>query len=887
MDPVVIAAEALFGAVFVAAVVQYLRRPDGLRLWVALVFLPLALIFALQIARSLSLPVPAAASVAAGVLLFAQPVFTLGLVSQVRPIPRFLIPGSIVVLVGSIGVALLPMLAGGQADRTFVVVAAVAFGVIELIAAGYLAADARRRRGPIRVRMWFGAGATALLGLALLVAVGGVGDGQIGAFAQVVSRISALLAAAGYVVAFMPPLPLRRAFQATATIGFLRRLVSRSEDSVEAIWADYADVARGVSGCATVVIQALDGESAVIMAVSGLEDGSAFVGRRMPRARLEGVLGGAGPAGEQDAAQVGGLAEELAQVAGARFVSVVRLDDGASDQPTAAILLSVGRSLFHASALDLLAVLGDQSAVIAERRAVFAAQEALTSQLAQTVEALRIASQAKSDFLASMSHELRTPLSAILGFSDLMREEPRDGDSVRVPVGWIEHVHRGGEHLLALINDVLDLAKVEAGRLDLQFEPIDLPSAVAESVNGLRPLAERKSLTIEALVEPITLVADRGRLRQVLYNLLSNAIKFTPPDGRVTVAGAVADGRLHLGVTDTGVGIAAEDLGAVFDEFRQVGDFAERQEGTGLGLALSRRLVEAHGGRIELESTVGSGSTFTIVMPLSPTTPVTERTRDAAPPPVAAAASSGRPAVLVIEDDASAVRLLREYLAPVGYDVRIATDGEAGLAAARAEKPAAVLLDILLPGIDGWEVLRRMRNDPVLRDVPVVILTVVDERDVGLALGAVDYLVKPVSRDALLACLARHVAPPSGDHRVKVLAVDDDPTALALILGALEPEGFEVVLSDGGRDALERTADVMPDVVVCDLIMPDVDGFDVVAGLKRDPRTADVPILVYTAKELTPDDKVRLNGQIAGILVKGPDGKAALLAWLSRAAAQA
>ena len=884
MDPVTVAAEVLFGAVFVAATIQYIRRPDALRLWIALVFLPLALLFVVQVARLLALPVPAAVSISAGLLLFAQPVFTLALVHQVRPIPRFVFLASIAVLAGSLAAAALPALAGGQPNRIFVLIAALAFGAIELVAAGYLATDARRRRGATAWRVWSAAAATALLGIALLIATGGLAGGADAEQTTAVSRIAALLAAIGYVVAFMPPPSARRIIQAGATVDFLRRLVARGGESVDAIWAEFADLARGLSGSTAVVVGGLDEERAGILAMSGEAVSAGLAPQEPTRADLEDLLELAGH-GERRSSQLSGFLAELAERAGAAYASVVRLDQGTAPHEAVVVLLSRGRSLFHHSDLELLATLGGQSAVVAERRGVLANQETLAAQLSQTVEALRIASQAKSDFLASMSHELRTPMSAILGFSDLMREEPRQGDSVLVPVEWIEHVHRGGEHLLALINDVLDLAKVEAGRLDLQLEPIDLPTAVAESVNGLRPLAERKSLTIESHVEPITLVADRGRLRQILYNLLSNAIKFTSAEGRVTVDGAVTDGRIHLSVADTGVGIAPDDLGVVFEEFRQVGDLAERQEGTGLGLALSRRLAEAHGGRIDLESTVGVGSRFTIVLPLSPPAAATERPRDAAPAVAAPARSTEPASVLVIEDDASAVRLLREYLDPVGYDVRIATDGEAGLIAARAEPPAAVLLDILLPGIDGWEVLRRMRNDPLLRDVPVVILTVVDERDVGLALGAVDYLVKPVSRDALLACLARHAAPPSSDHRVRVLAVDDDPSALALIMGALEPEGFDVVVSDGGRDALERASDVKPDVVVCDLIMPEVDGFDVVAGLKGDPRTAGVPILVYTAKDLTEDDKSRLNGQIAGILVKGPDGKAALLSWLSRAAA--
>ena len=880
MDPVAIATELLFGAVFIAAVVQLVRRPDPLRLAVALVFLPLAAIFALQIARLVLGPLPAALSVVAVLLLFAQPIFTLALVAQVRPIPRLVWVSSIVALAGTLALAGLPMLSGGTADRGFAIAAAVAFGAIELVAAGYLATDARRRRGATAWRIWAAAAATAFLGFALLIASAGSVGGSQSQLITAGSRLAALLAAIGYVVAFMPPASVRRLIQASVLVGFVNRLVARSGESVDTIWADFGDLARGLSGSAAVVIRALDGERARIVAAAGVLD---VAGRTLDRAELDALLALDPRGGERRPADLGGITAELATGVGAHFASVVRLDTGLTS-PAAVVLLSTGRSLFHSTDLELLATLGGQTAVIAERRAILADQEALTAKLAQTVDALRVASQAKSDFLASMSHELRTPLSAILGFTDLMRDEPRDGDTVRVPVEWIEHVHRGGGHLLALINDVLDLAKVEAGRLDLQLEPIDLATAVGESVNGLRPLAERKSIHLEGRVEAASVTVDRGRFRQVLYNLLSNAIKFTPSGGRVAVESAIDGDNVRLTVSDTGVGIAADDQRAVFEEFRQVGDPIERQEGTGLGLALARRLTEAHGGHIELESELGKGSRFTVVLPLTTAEAVLAAARADGPSPAKSATPGGRPSVLVIEDDTSALRLLREYLEPVGYDVQVALNGEAGLAAARGAPPAAVLLDILLPGMDGWEVLRQLRADERLADVPVVILTVVDEREIGLALGAVDYLVKPVSRDALLACLARHVPAATGGSKLKVLAVDDDPSQLALIRSALEPEGFAVVISDGGRDALDRAPDVMPDVVICDLMMPGVDGFEVVASLKRDPRTAAVPILVYTGRDLTKKDKARLNGQIEGIVLKGPDARTALLTWLSRAA---
>ena len=879
MDPVTIAAELLFGAVFITALVHFIRRPDPLRLAVALVFAPLAVIFLTQVARLVVGPLPPAVSLLAALLLFMQPVFTLALVAQVRSIPRVVWVGAIVALVGSVVLAFVPTLNGETVDQRFVLAAAVSFGAVELVAAGYLAVDARRRRGATAWRIWSAAAATALLGVALLIAsFGTVG----GAAAEVVgagSRLAALLAAIGYVVAFTPPAAVRRLIQASATVGFMNRLVALSGAAVALIWADFAELARGLSGSSAVVVRALDDERAQIVAAAGIAD---VVGRRVDRGDLEALLAVDPGAGERRPAEIGGITADLAARVDARYASVVPLQGSGFTNPAVVILLSTGRSLFHATDLELLASLGAQTAVIAEHREMLADQEALAAKLAQTVDALRVASQAKSDFLASMSHELRTPLSAILGFSDLMREEPRDGNTARVPVEWIEHVHRGGEHLLALINDVLDLAKVEAGRLDLQLEPVDVATAVAESVNGLRPLAERKSIRLESRVDGATLTLDRGRFRQVLYNLLSNAIKFTPVGGRVGVNGTISGDEVRLSVSDTGVGIAPDDVRAVFEEFRQVGNPSERQEGTGLGLALARRLTEAHGGHIELESEFGKGSCFTVVLPMTAGGAEPELTRQAMPLPDAATVAPGHSSVLIIEDDASAVRLLREYLEPVGYEVQIATDGEGGLAAARKAPPAAIILDILLPGIDGWEVLRQMRSDDRLRDVPVVILTVVDEREVGLALGAVDYLVKPVSREALLSCLARHVS--ATGRRLKVLAVDDDPSALALIRTALEPEGFDVVASGGGRDAVARASDVRPDVVICDLIMPDVDGFEVVATLKGDPRTASVPILVYTAHELTDGEKARLNGQIAGIVVKGPEAKTALLAWLSRAA---
>ncbi len=877
----------LFGLVFLGAVGEYVRRRDPVSRGVALVFSPFVVLFVSSLWRQLVGPVPGALGLVGGAFLLAQPVLALHLVSLVRTVPRRVLVGS----AGLIATTTLPLVVIRGLPTQISLVPLAAFVAVELLAAGYLLAEARRRSGPGAVRLSIAALSTGLFGATLFV----VGAGVLGPDAQTVATgvatVLALAAACGYLVAFLPPRRVQEIWQATSTVAYGRALLGRSAEPAEAIWQGFTDLASGVSGGMCFVVLPASGTGRVLartgLAVDDLPDS-------VTRADVEGVLAIAASGYELAPDRAGPLAIRLAERTGARFVSVVPLASPDAEAVPVLVILASHRSLFRASDLELLAALGGQTAVVAERRTVLADQEALTERLAATVEALRNASQAKSDFLASMSHELRTPLSAILGFSELMRGEETQGDSVQVPLEWVEHIHTGGEHLLALINDVLDLAKVEAGRLELTVEPLDLDAAVAEVVNGIRPLADRKRLRLTAAPTGLVVGADRGRLRQILYNLLSNAIKYTPDDGAVAVEAGEDGDELWLAVVDTGIGIAPEDQAMVFDEFRQVGDDVGRSGGTGLGLALTKRLVEAHGGRITLDSAPGQGSRFTVHLApaaadqadAAAVAPATRR-QPARVGPIrrdpASAGAAGNPEVLVIEDDPSALRLLREYLEPVGYVVRSAPDGEAGLAEARRRTPAAVILDVLLPRLDGWEVLRRLKEDEALRDVPVIIVTVVDEREVGLALGAVDYLVKPVQREALLASLDRlRQASPSPTETVRVLAVDDEPAAVALIRAALEPEGFEVVEALGGREALARARSEPIDVVVCDLVMPDIDGFEVIGELKRDSRTADIPILVCTAHELTDADKARLNGQIMGIVVKGSDAREGLREWLGR-----
>jgi signal transduction histidine kinase/CheY-like chemotaxis protein len=862
--------ELLFALVFIAVLVDYLRRRDPLSRDLVAVFGSVAALFVVQLIGFVFGATPPWLAAASGLLILAQPLFTLRLTARLRSIPRAVLA---VAFVGYLATAVPLFLLPRPLPVVLTLGAIGVFSITEFMAAGYLAAEARNRTGAARFRLVLAAGATALFAVALLTAgAGAIGAGDLGA---ALARIVAFLAALGYAIAFLPSGPLARVWQGMAAYRYVLAMLQTGkeadgEDKSAAIWRRFAEIAQEIAGADGAAIVALDGSECRIIASAGFHAGG--MPTTWPTAAGAGLLDDGQIEMRRPIAILSDIPRELGERIGAGLGSVMAFPD----RRMALVLLARHRSLFGADDRALIRLLVAQAGALAEREQLYAEQ-------ARLADRLFAASQAKSDFIASMSHELRTPLSAILGFSELMRAEPRHDDGRVVPDEWIEHIHNGGQHLLALINDVLDLAKVEAGRLELDREPFDLRGLVTETVAGLRPLAERKHITISSRSEVDRLLADRGRVRQVLYNLLSNAIKFTPDGGTITVEAIAVGDVVRLSVSDTGSGIAPEDQELIFEEFRQVGGMGERQAGTGLGLALARRLVEAHGGQVELESALGEGSRFTVTFPQPAglANGITDRDR---PERVEDAIGDGTgTGVLVIEDDPSAVRLLRTYLESDGYVVRLAQDGPSALAAARANPPAAIILDILLPGTDGWEVLRELKADPDLRDVPVIIVTVVDERGLGLALGAVDYFLKPVDRTALLDRLARYTFTTKVKSRtVRILAVDDDPAALDLIDSALRPEGFEVVRASGGRQGIDLAVAEPFDLVVCDLLMPDVDGFDVVTALKSDPSTSDVPILILTAHTITEAEKDRLNGQILGIVDKGDEGAAGLRRWLGR-----
>jgi CheY-like chemotaxis protein len=399
-----------------------------------------------------------------------------------------------------------------------------------------------------------------------------------------------------------------------------------------------------------------------------------------------------------------------------------------------------------------------------------------------------------------------------------------------------------------------------------------------------RALKQRILLSLEVDPEVGLLDADRLRFRQVVLNLLSNAVKFTPEGGRVGVRASIRGQDLVVEVTDTGPGVSAEDRQRIFDAFQQGARHPEQTEGTGLGLTLSKRILELHGGRIWVESEAGQGSTFGIALPVGSSEPaltsVPQVSQGSGLP--TEVAPGPRPTVVVVEDDRRSFDLLRVYLEEAGARVVSARDGEEGLDTVRRLSPAGVVLDILLPGIDGWEVLAQLKADPATAAIPVVVVSMLDERGHGFALGAAEYLVKPVGKDQLLAALYRVAAIPERPHTV--VAIDDDPLAIELVRASLEPEGWTVLAAVTGQEGLALIRERQPSAVLLDLLMPGMDGFEVVEALRADPGTKSVPVVILTSKSMTQQDKERLQGRITYVARKTEfdlSGLAGLVRWAS------
>jgi len=490
------------------------------------------------------------------------------------------------------------------------------------------------------------------------------------------------------------------------------------------------------------------------------------------------------------------------------------------------------------------------------------------------------ATRHKSEFLANMSHELRTPLNAVIGYSELLQDEMEEqGHAEYIPD--MRKIQSAGKHLLALINDVLDLSKIEAGKMDVNIEEAELEEIVNDVCVTIRPFIESYGNRFSVSTGSGRIRTDITKLRQVLFNLLSNAAKFTE-NGSVSldVSRERNGGTDHwrFRISDTGIGIPADKMDQLFEEFSQLdAEVARKHGGTGLGLAISQRFCHMLGGEITVVSNPGRGSTFTVSLPAhrddqkarpgSATSP-----SDA--PTSAAAADHERCDVLVIDDDPAVRDLVSRYLIKEGFCVRTASSGEEGLEIAREVHPEAITLDLLMPGVDGWSVLTQLKADPDLANTPVVIVTILDDRDMGYTLGAADYLTKPIDQQRLVSIIRRHC-----DKRTPapILLIEDDADSRHLISGMLEKAGWSVTAVEDAESGLASLARQEPALILLDLLLPGMDGFQFIETLHHNSNWRSIPIVVVTAKDLSPEEHAFLNSSVQIIMKKGLYSRSELL----------
>ncbi len=527
--------------------------------------------------------------------------------------------------------------------------------------------------------------------------------------------------------------------------------------------------------------------------------------------------------------------------------------------------------------LQAMAHIGTQLGRVFERKR---SEEELRQAKDQAEEANR----SKSKFLATMSHELRTPLNAIIGYSEMLQEEA-DDLGVKIFDSDLKRIHSAGKHLLTLINDILDLSKIEAGKMELFLETFSLAGLIQDVVNTVHPLAEKNGnrIKVESEKDPGSMHADVTRVRQILFNLMSNACKFTK-SGTITVRVnreiRKSGEWFRFDISDTGIGMTPDQLARLFEAFTQADASTTRQYGgTGLGLVISRKFCHMMGGDITVQSEHGRGTTFTVELPVDVSSHGIQRVqvfeeKIAAEPLTAVGKEDFRSTILVIDDDPDARDLMSRVLFREGFRPVLASSGEQGLFLARELRPKVVILDVLMPVMDGSTVLTEMKADPELADIPVIMVTMVDNKELGYALGVSDYLSKPVDRERL-ACVLRRFSCPNPP--CPVLVVEDDEETRDIFKRALEKEGWSVAVAENGRVGLARVSEQIPELILLDLMMPEMDGFEFVTELRKNEAWRQIPLIVVTAKDLTQDDRNRLNGYVQSILQKGDYTKDGLM----------
>ena len=518
-------------------------------------------------------------------------------------------------------------------------------------------------------------------------------------------------------------------------------------------------------------------------------------------------------------------------------------------------------------------------------------------ELKQINEQLQEASESKSAFLANMSHELRTPLNAIIGFSEVLKDLAF-GELNQKQLKYVGNIYSSGKHLLSLINDILDLSKIESGKLELQIEEFSVPETIEGIIATVKGLASKKGITLDlqAKQDLSYMTADHKKFKQILYNLLSNAIKFTPAGGKVslttndsTADSKISENFIHFTVADSGIGIAPENHAQVFAAFEQIDDsYSRQQEGTGLGLALTKKLVEMHGGKIWFESEVGKGTAFHFALPCN-----FEQLQESEESPDIAEENAVEdnketvkghgPLVLVVEDDPKARELLSIHLSDAGYQVAYAMDGEEALKKAKELRPAVITLDIMLPKKDGWQVLMELKQMPETQNIPVIIVSIVADDSLASSLEAMDCLVKPFSKHQLLEKLQHvHFNHRNEGKRTKVLVIDDDQETVELISLFLKGKGFDIDTAYSGKQGIKQAITENPDLIILDLLMPEMNGFEVIKMLKDHPASKNIPVILNTSLDITREEIKELNGKIHSLVEKGASSKADLLAEIRK-----
>ncbi|MCK6684838.1 MAG: response regulator [Thermoanaerobaculia bacterium] len=492
------------------------------------------------------------------------------------------------------------------------------------------------------------------------------------------------------------------------------------------------------------------------------------------------------------------------------------------------------------------------------------------------------ADRLKSQFLANMSHELRTPLNSIIGFSDILLTRLNE----QLPpkhLKFLQNINTSGQHLLRIINDILDLSKIEAGKMEFHPEPVSVQSVVEGVCHVMKGMAAKHEVefVIDVPANLPALETDAVKFKQVLYNLLSNAVKFSPPRSSVTVrAQLLPEANSPLGkeailvkVIDQGAGIDPRDHEVIFQEFRQVdGGTTRKHQGTGLGLSLVKKLLELQGGAITVDSQLGKGAVFTVVLPRR--FQGVRQISSASSPNLRA--EGKRPRILIVEDDPVAYERIGQTILAASFIPFRARNAEEAITLAHALTPAAITLDLVLPGLDGWEILKALKSDPVTRDIPVIIISVVDNRDLGIALGAEDYLLKPVDGEHLIRRLSEILArSPRRDG--PILVIDDEESAHLMISEAAKNKSFTFLHAYGGEEGLAMAQQTPPSLVVLDLMMRGMDGFEVARRMRANPVLAKTPILVLTARDLSRSDRQELAGRITALVQKGATSPANLV----------